>query len=51
MLRLFVFFGFQPATAVQPQLAESATQGLPPDPQPTGGLKLIAARFLQDAGQ
>ena len=51
VLRLVGFFGPQPATAVQPQLAESATQGLPPDPQPTGCLKLIPARVLQDAGQ
>jgi hypothetical protein len=51
VLRLLVFVGFQPAAKVQPQLAESATQGLPPDPQPTGGLKLIPARILQDAAQ
>ena len=49
--RLVVFFGFQPATDVQPQLPESAAQGFPADPQPEGGLVLIAARILQDAGQ
>ena len=36
---------------MQPQLAESAAQGFPADPQPEGGLMLIAARILQDAGQ
>jgi hypothetical protein len=51
VLRLVVFPGFQPATDVQPQLAESAAQGLPADPQSEGGLMLIAARILQDAGQ
>ena len=51
VLWLLVFFGFQPATAVQAQLAESATQGFPPNPQPAGGLKLIPTRILQDAAQ
>ncbi len=50
VLRLVVFF-FQPATDMQPQLAESAAQGFPADPQPEGSLMRIAARILQDAGQ
>jgi hypothetical protein len=48
---LVVFSGFQPATDLQTQLAESAAQGVPRDPQPAGGLTLIAARVRQDAGQ
>ena len=46
-----VFSGFDPAGELKPQLAESAAQGVPGDPQPTGGLNLIPAHILQDASQ
>jgi hypothetical protein len=36
---------------VQAQVAEFESQGLPGDPQQAGGLVLIPAGVLQDAGQ
>src|SRR5262249_8504919 len=41
-LRRVAFIGFQPAGEVDAQLAQPAAQGLPRDPQPAGGLLLIA---------
>jgi hypothetical protein len=51
VLGRIVFSGFDPAGAAKPQLDESPAQGVPGNPQPAGGLKLIPARILQDAGQ
>ena len=51
VLNRIVFTGFEPASEVKPQLKESSTQGVPGNPQSPGGLKLITAHLLQDAGQ
>jgi hypothetical protein len=51
VLGLVVFFGFQLAGEVQPQLAESSAQGVPRNPQQARGLMLIRPGVLQDAGQ
>ena len=50
-LWLVVFFGFQLAGEVKPQLAESSAQGVPRNPQETGGLVQIRPSVLHDAGQ
>ena len=49
--RPVVFVGFDGLRDVQPQIAEFQAQGLPGDPQQAGGLVLIPAGVLQDAGQ
>jgi hypothetical protein len=45
-----VLAGFEPASEVKPQFNEPAAQGVPGNPQPAGGLKLIPAGILEDAG-
>ena len=50
-LNRIVFSGFDPPGEVKAQLDESPAQSVAGNPQPAGGLKLIAARILQDAGQ
>ena len=50
VLRLVVIAGIRGVRDVQPQLAESETQGLAGDPQHAGGLVLTAVRVLQHAG-
>jgi hypothetical protein len=49
--RRVAFVGFKPTANAEASSRSRRRRGLPRDPQPAGGLQLIAAGCFQDAGQ